>query len=176
MALSTWPIMADARHRHFAFAEVALRFGIHVSNCGDFHDIRATAALTREAEDAGWGGFFLWHHIQYGKSTYHPTVDPPGLHGSHRHTDPRDSSGATGHTDPALPPLEARPRNRLHRPALGRSPDPGCWSGFPADAEFEHFGADADPRLRAQKLDEELEILAGCGVASPLPAPYDTTP
>ena len=78
MALSTWPIMADARHRHFAFAEVALRFGIHVSNCGDFHDIRATAHLAREAEDAGWNGFFRWDHIRYGKSNEGIRLPPAG--------------------------------------------------------------------------------------------------
>ena len=53
-----------------------MRFGIHVPNFGDFSDLRATAALAREAEACGWDGFFLWDHMQYGKSTHHPTVDP----------------------------------------------------------------------------------------------------
>ncbi len=43
-----------------------MRFGIHVPNFGDFHDLRAVAALAREAEEAGWDGFFLWDHMQYG--------------------------------------------------------------------------------------------------------------
>ena len=53
-----------------------MRFGVHVPNFGDFHDPRALDSRAREAEDGGWDGFFLWDHIQYGKSTHHPTVDP----------------------------------------------------------------------------------------------------
>ena len=53
-----------------------MRFAIHVPNFGDFQDLRATATLARDAEAAGWDGFFLWDHLQYGKRTSHPTVDP----------------------------------------------------------------------------------------------------
>jgi alkanesulfonate monooxygenase SsuD/methylene tetrahydromethanopterin reductase-like flavin-dependent oxidoreductase (luciferase family) len=33
--------------------------------------------------------------------------------------------------------------------------------GYPPDAEFAHFGEDPDARVRAEKLDEGLDILAG---------------
>jgi alkanesulfonate monooxygenase SsuD/methylene tetrahydromethanopterin reductase-like flavin-dependent oxidoreductase (luciferase family) len=45
-----------------------MRFGIHVPNFGDFYDLPALASLAREAEDNGWDGFFLWDHMQYGRS------------------------------------------------------------------------------------------------------------
>jgi Luciferase-like monooxygenase len=43
----------------------------------------------------------------------------------------------------------------------------GVGLGFPADAEFEHFGEEGDGRIRAQKLDEGLEILEGLWSATP---------
>jgi hypothetical protein len=37
-----------------------MRFGIYVSNFGDYHDARVLAQLAQDAERAGWDGFFLW--------------------------------------------------------------------------------------------------------------------
>jgi len=33
--------------------------------------------------------------------------------------------------------------------------------GFPSDAEIAHFGEGLDPKIRAAKLDEGLDILTG---------------
>ena len=39
--------------------------------------------------------------------------------------------------------------------------------GEPAQAEFAHFGEEPDPRIRAKKLDEGLEILTGLWSGKP---------
>jgi hypothetical protein len=58
-----------------------MRFGIYVSNFGDYHDARVLAQLAQDAERAGWDGFFLWAHIQWTLPTSQPTIDLiRGLH------------------------------------------------------------------------------------------------
>ncbi len=144
-----------------------MHFGIHVPNFGDFHDLRATAALAREAEDAGWDGFFLWDHMQYGKSTYHPTVDPWVLLAAIAIQTERIRLG------PLVTPLPRRRPWKLARETVsidhlsGGRLILGVGLGFPPDAEYEHFGEDSDLRVRAQKLDEGLDVLTGLWSGKP---------
>ena len=144
-----------------------MRFGIHVPNFGDFHDLRATAVLAREAEDAGWDGFFLWDHMQYGKSTYHPTVDPWVCLAA--------IAMQTEHIrlGPLVTPIPRRRPWKLARETVsidhlssGRL-ILGVGLGFPPDAEFEHFGENPDVQARAQKLDEGLDVLNGLWSGKP---------
>lgn len=37
-----------------------MKFGLDVSTTGEFADPRVLAQLAREAEAAGWDGFFVW--------------------------------------------------------------------------------------------------------------------
>jgi alkanesulfonate monooxygenase SsuD/methylene tetrahydromethanopterin reductase-like flavin-dependent oxidoreductase (luciferase family) len=46
---------------------------VTVPNFGDYFDPRTLAETAREAESAGWDGFFLWDHVQFMPT---PTVDP----------------------------------------------------------------------------------------------------
>ena len=41
-----------------------MRFGVYVPTFGEY-DVRALAELAREAEDAGWDGFFIWDHLAW---------------------------------------------------------------------------------------------------------------
>ncbi len=41
-----------------------MRFALDIPPFGPLADVRALAALAREAEETGWDGFFLWDHIQ----------------------------------------------------------------------------------------------------------------
>src|SRR5438477_8203000 len=50
-----------------------MRFALTVPNFGDYFDVRLLAALARDAEGAGWDGFFLWDHLLYGPV---PVADP----------------------------------------------------------------------------------------------------
>ena len=40
-----------------------MRYGVSVPNFGVGVDARVIAELAREAEEAGWDGFFLWDHL-----------------------------------------------------------------------------------------------------------------
>ena len=40
-----------------------MKYGVMVSTHGEFADPDALATLAREAESAGWDGFFTWDHI-----------------------------------------------------------------------------------------------------------------
>jgi Luciferase-like monooxygenase len=50
-----------------------VRFGLTVPNFGDYFDPRLLATLARDAEQAGWGGFFVWDHTVAWPT---PIVDP----------------------------------------------------------------------------------------------------
>ena len=51
-----------------------MNFAIDTPNFGDFADPLLLAQLAREAEAAGWDGFFLWDHI--GAGWPYPVGDP----------------------------------------------------------------------------------------------------
>ena len=62
-----------------ATIDVKVNYALYMPNYGVFGDARRLADLAHEAEEAGWGGFFLWDHI----APYDPeakrtqdTVDP----------------------------------------------------------------------------------------------------
>ena len=38
-------------------------YGLHASSCGEYADARTLAELARQAEAAGWDGFFIWDHV-----------------------------------------------------------------------------------------------------------------
>ena len=42
-----------------------MRYGISIPNFGDWADPRTMMGLARDAEAAGWDGFFLWDHIRF---------------------------------------------------------------------------------------------------------------
>ena len=144
-----------------------MRFAIHVPNFGDFQDLRATATLARDAEAAGWDGFFLWDHLQYGKRTSHPTVDPWVCLAAIATQTQRIRLG------PLVTPIPRRRRWKLARETVsldhlsGGRLILGVGLGFPPDAEFASFGEDPDARTRAQKLDEGLDVLTGLWSGKP---------
>ena len=42
-----------------------MKYGVTVPNFGDYFDPRTLAEVAKEAEAAGWDGFFLWDHVQF---------------------------------------------------------------------------------------------------------------
>ena len=59
------------------------------------------------------------------------------------------------------PALEGGARADHSRRALERPADAGCRAGWPPGLEFGDFGEESDARVRAAKLDEGLDVLAG---------------
>ncbi len=40
-----------------------MQYALYLPNFGAEHSARGLAELAREAEEAGWDGFFLWDHV-----------------------------------------------------------------------------------------------------------------
>ncbi|GAA2028707.1 hypothetical protein GCM10009740_17930 [Terrabacter terrae] len=134
------------------------RRGLFVAPFDSLADPRVVGDLAATAEAAGWDGFFLWDHLQYGE----------------RVTDIADvwtcCAAVAMRTErlllgPMVTPLARRRPQVLARQAaslavlsggrfvlgLGLGDD---WVG-----EFGAFGDEPDPRARARMLDEGLDVL-----------------
>ncbi len=133
------------------------KFGLGVPNGGDFADPIRLAALARDAEAAGWDGFFLWDHV-IRRQPWTPMVDPWVTLAAVAAATERIIIG------PMVTPLARRRVSVVARQSvtLDRLSDGrlllGVGLGAPDD-EFTRFGEDADPKRRARILDESLDAL-----------------
>ncbi len=135
----------------------SVRFGLGVPNGGDFAEPDRLVQLARDAEVAGWDGVFLWDHV-IRRPPWQPMVDPWVALAAIAVATDRVVLG------PMVTPLArrrvsivARQTVTLDRLSGGRL-RLGVGLGAPDD-EFTRFGEDADPRRRAQVLDESLDVL-----------------
>ncbi|GAA4547854.1 LLM class flavin-dependent oxidoreductase [Amycolatopsis samaneae] len=141
-----------------------MHFGISVPTHGDYADARVLAEMAREAEDAGWEGFFVWDHLN---DVDGPLADPWVALSAIAMRTRRIRLG------PMLTPLPRRRPWKVARETatLDRLSDGrlvlGVGLGYPRDEEFEAFGEDGDERVRAGKLDESLDILRGLWTGEP---------
>jgi probable F420-dependent oxidoreductase len=145
-----------------------MRFAINVPNFGEYGNPRLLASLAREAELAGWDGFFVWDHLQF----FDPLAPVPVA-------DPWIALAAVAtateriRLGPMVTPLARRHPWQVAREAAtldhlsnGRLILGVGLGGLP-EAEFDAFGEVSDARVRAQKLDEGLAILAGLWTGEP---------
>jgi alkanesulfonate monooxygenase SsuD/methylene tetrahydromethanopterin reductase-like flavin-dependent oxidoreductase (luciferase family) len=142
-----------------------MRYGIDVPNFGDFGNPRALADLAREAEAAGWDGFFLWDHLQ--------TAQPMPF------TDPWVALAAmaaqTEHIrlGTLVTPLPRRRPWKLARETVsidqlsGGRLTLGVGIGGNGWREYSAFGEAPDDRLHGAMLDEGLEVLTGLWSGEP---------
>lgn len=138
-----------------------MRFGLDMPNFAEFADPETVVSLARDAEAAGWDGFFLWDHINVFGETPVPVADPWVLLAAVAGATRRISLGTMVTPLPRRRPwVLARQTATLDQLSKGRV-ILGVGLGLPAETEFEAFGEDPDIRIRAQKLDEGLAILAG---------------
>ena len=132
-----------------------MRFGLSIPNWGDTSDPRTLASLARDAEEAGWDGFFLWDHITFGP---YPTSDPWVDLAAIALATERVRIGTL------VTPLPRRRITKLARETtsidalssgrliLGVGIGAGPW-------EWEQLGEPADLRVRGAMLDEGLHLL-----------------
>lgn len=136
-----------------------MKRAIFVPNFGDFGEPRAFVELAVEAEAAGWDAVYIWDHILISDGT--PMADPWVA-----------MAAAVAHTErirlgPMVTPVPRRHPWKLAREIVtldrlsGGRVDFGVGIGHPPDIEFGTFGHDTDARIRADKLDEGLEIITG---------------
>lgn len=141
-------------------------YGLYLPNFGKSSYARTLAELAGEAEEHGWDGFFLWDHIMHGKNRRLPMVDSfTALAAVAMNT----KSIRIGTTVTPLarrrPWIVARQTASLDHLSNGRL-ILGVGLGS-QDAEFEMFDEIPDKKVRAEKLDEGLEILAGLWSGKP---------
>jgi alkanesulfonate monooxygenase SsuD/methylene tetrahydromethanopterin reductase-like flavin-dependent oxidoreductase (luciferase family) len=133
-----------------------MRFAVTVPNFGDYFDVRRLAALARDAEDAGWDGFFLWDHLLYGPV---PVADPwVALTAVVLNTERlRLGTLVTPLPRRDLPKLARETVSLDHlsngRLTLGVGIGTGPW-------EWAYLGHVADERVRGAMLDEGLDVLS----------------
>src|SRR4051794_37288172 len=53
-----------------------MKYALHGTNFGTYGDARLLSELAREAEAAGWDGYFLWDHYFWNDPTDLPVADP----------------------------------------------------------------------------------------------------
>lgn len=144
-----------------------LKYGVSLPPHGDYGDPRRIADLAKEAEDAGWDGFFLWDHLTFMRGYTGPIIDPwIGLAAVACATD-RIRLG------PMVTPLARRRPSKVARETVtldhlsnGRL-ILGVGLGYPRDSEFEDFGEEGDDKVRADKLDEALDVIVGLWSGEP---------
>ena len=137
-----------------------MRFGISIPAFADFSDPRALAELGHEAEAVGWDGFFIWDAIFF-DPTFHPMADPWVALAAVALSTQRMRIGTM------ITPIARRRPWKLARETV--SVDRlsngrlilGVGLGDPVQWDFGFFDEITDPKTRAGRLDEGLEVLTG---------------
>jgi alkanesulfonate monooxygenase SsuD/methylene tetrahydromethanopterin reductase-like flavin-dependent oxidoreductase (luciferase family) len=146
---------------------MTIQYGLYLANYGAKRSARQLADFAAEAERAGWDGFFIWDHILGSPTLKVPMVDPWVALAAMAMTTEHIRLGTTVTPIARRRPWKlARETVSLDHLSQGRL-ILAVGLGEPADAEFTHFGEVPDPVVRAQKLDEGLEILAGLWTGKP---------
>jgi alkanesulfonate monooxygenase SsuD/methylene tetrahydromethanopterin reductase-like flavin-dependent oxidoreductase (luciferase family) len=144
-----------------------MNYGLYLPNFGDETNASALAELAAESEKVGWDGFFLWDHMLYSKSQKMNIVDPWIALTAVAMKTNRIRFGTT-----LTPVCRRRPWHLARETATLDNLSGGrlilsVGLGDPADADYSFFGEDPDPRIRAEKLDEGLDILTGLWSGKP---------
>src|SRR5215216_1948602 len=138
--------------------EDSVRYGVSVPNFGVGVDARAITELAREAEEAGWDGFFLWDHLLAFSPGSVPVVDPWVALTAVALSTSRLRLG------PLVTPLPRRRPVKLARETvtldhlsggrlvLGVGSGSGPW-------EWDYLGDEPSPTTRGEQLDEGLDLL-----------------
>jgi alkanesulfonate monooxygenase SsuD/methylene tetrahydromethanopterin reductase-like flavin-dependent oxidoreductase (luciferase family) len=141
-----------------------MKYAIYLPNYGSFGDARVLADLAREAEHAGWDGFFIWDHIASDHPI--PMVDPWVALAAIALSTERIQIGTTVTPLPRRRPWKlARETASVDRLSGGRL-ILGVGIGLGA-REWDHLGEETDLRTRGAMLDEGLEVLTGLWSGEP---------
>lgn len=138
-----------------------MQYGLSVANTDMFGDVRAFANLMRQAEAAGWDGVFLEDYIIYQGSRDAPTYDPWVAMAAIAMCTERIQIGTSVTPLPRRRPWKvAREAMTLDHLSGGRF-ILGIGMGDVNDVGFTHFGEVTDAKVRAEILDEALDVLIG---------------
>jgi len=137
-----------------------MKYGLDVPTTGEYADPRTLAQLAGEAEAAGWDGFFLWDVLLGGADMTIDVLDPwIALTAVALNTTRIKIGTLATPLARERPWLAARRIANLDQASSGRVI---CVAGLGfREADFTAFGEEGNARIRAQKLDEGLAVLAG---------------
>jgi alkanesulfonate monooxygenase SsuD/methylene tetrahydromethanopterin reductase-like flavin-dependent oxidoreductase (luciferase family) len=152
-----------------------MQYGVMVSTYGEFADPRAIETMARETEAAGWDGLFTWDHIATASSPRGQRAAAEPLIDTWVALTIIAMSTERIRFGPRVTPLPRRRPWKLARETVSLDHLSGgrlilsVGSGFPdiVEAEMARFGDPSDPRVRAEHLEEGLEILAGLWSGQP---------
>jgi alkanesulfonate monooxygenase SsuD/methylene tetrahydromethanopterin reductase-like flavin-dependent oxidoreductase (luciferase family) len=140
-----------------------MKFGINIPNFGWFGDIDTLVEIAVEAEEVGWDGFFLWDHLLVFKQEEMvlPFADPWIALAAIACNTERIQFG------PLIVPLPRRRPWKVAREAVSLDHLSkgrlilGVGIGAPPDVEFDFFGEESSEKVRADMLNESLDIIQG---------------
>ncbi|MFX0064816.1 MAG: LLM class flavin-dependent oxidoreductase [Candidatus Hermodarchaeota archaeon] len=144
-----------------------LKYGIYIANYGFTRNPKDYVELAQLGEENGWGGFFLWDHLNPSSTVVFPVIDPWITLAAIAVQTDKIRLGTT------VTPLARRRPWKLAREIVsldhlsnGRF-TLGVGLGVPSDAEFESFNENSETKVKAEKLDESLDILRGLWSGKP---------
>lgn len=142
-----------------------MQYGLYMPNFGYYGDPRRVADLAREAEQAGWDGFFMWDHIALDWAQL-PMVDVWVTLAAAAVQTQTIRLGALVTPLPRRRPWKfARETVTLDHLSGGRL-IAGVGIGLGA-GEWDHLGEERDQVVRGQMLDEALEVVTGLWSGQP---------
>src|SRR6266566_128959 len=135
-----------------------MKYGLDIPTAGTYADPRILAELAAEAEEARWDGFFIWDVLFAESQAAVPVIDPWVALAAIAMRTRRIKIGAFLTPLPRRRPWQvARETVALDLLSNGRLVF-GAALGYQA-RDFAAFGEEFDARMRAEKLDEALEVL-----------------
>jgi probable F420-dependent oxidoreductase len=133
-----------------------MRYALSVANVGTYADPRVTVELARTAEASGWDGLFVWDHLGFVWGP--PAADPwVTLAAVAAQTSTIRIGTAVTPVARRRPQVLAQQVATLDVLSGGRVVFGAGLGG--AESEFGRFGEPVDARVRAEKLDEGLDLL-----------------
>jgi alkanesulfonate monooxygenase SsuD/methylene tetrahydromethanopterin reductase-like flavin-dependent oxidoreductase (luciferase family) len=145
-----------AVHRHGLVVPSAMRYAVSIPPFTDPSKILDMATMAEQAE---WDAVFVWDHLRWDVGLKPDVHDPWALLAAMAVRTERIRLGTcVTPVSRRRPHVLAKQLVTLDHLSAGRSML-GVGLGEPADADFGDFGDEADPRARAARLDEGLEVL-----------------
>lgn len=143
-----------------------VRCAVGLPNVGDYGDPRLLVELATQAEGAGWDGVFIWDHLAYREPEW-PVADPYVTVAAIAACTQRIRLGAMVSILARRRPWKfARETASLDVLSQGRLVV-GVGLGSEPQREFAAFGEDSDSRVRADRIDEGLDVLLGLWSGEP---------
>ncbi|MFL5802732.1 MAG: LLM class flavin-dependent oxidoreductase [Roseiflexaceae bacterium] len=138
-----------------------MQYAINLPILAEFSNPRTLVELAQAAEASGWDAVFVWDSLLFDQQWMPPIADPWITLAAIAASTERVKIGTMiAQLARRRPWKVAREVVTLDQLSGGRM-ILGVGLGFSGAAEFEQFGEDGDARVRADKLDECLDIVVG---------------